>query len=347
MRIRLANDLDQSAWDAFVIHHPDGLAYHQFAWKKAVERAYGFQGAYLLAEREGDIRGVLPIIHMKTPLFAGRMVSLPYCDVGGCLARDAATSEALLAAARVIAAQGAARVLELRWAGPGIADSDNGGAAGQKVRMLLDLPGDSGSLLAGLKAKLRSQVKKPQRDGLRVRLGGTELIDDFYGVFAENMRVLGSPVHSKRWIEAVVESFAEAARVGVVYTPEGLPAAAGILLLHPRTVSVPWASSRRSCNHLNPNMLLYWTFLAFSADAGHARFDFGRSTPGEGTYRFKEQWGAKPSPLCWQDLAAPASTGTTGCWTATGRSLAEGVWARLPLRLTNLLGPPLRRNISL
>jgi lipid II:glycine glycyltransferase (peptidoglycan interpeptide bridge formation enzyme) len=213
--------------------------------------------------------------------------------------------------------------------------------------MILDVPGDSATLLAGLRSKLRSQVKKPERDGLHARLGGTELINDFYGVFAENMRALGSPVHSKRWIVAVVESFAGAARVGAVYTPEGIPAAAGIILLHPRTVSMPWASSLRSCNHLNPNMLLYWTFLAFAADGGFAKFDFGRSTPGEGTYRFKEQWGAKPSPLCWQDLAAPESASTIGNLTGTGRHIAEVVWSRLPLRVTTLLGPALRRNISL
>jgi FemAB-related protein (PEP-CTERM system-associated) len=275
------------------------------------------------------------------------MVSLPYCDVGGCLAEDAETCDALLGVASDLASEGAIKGLELRWAGHRNPESGREAAAGQKVRMTMDLPGDAETLLAGLKAKLRSQVKKPQRDGLRARLGGTELIDDFYGVFAENMRTLGSPVHSKRWIVAVVESFAEAARVGVVYTPEGIPAAGGIILIHPRTVSIPWASSLRSCNHLNPNMLLYWTFLAFAADGGFAKFDFGRSTPGEGTYRFKEQWGAKPSALCWQDLGASESKGATDGLTVAGRRLAKVVWAHLPFRVTTLLGPPLRRNISL
>jgi FemAB-related protein (PEP-CTERM system-associated) len=347
MRIRLANDIDQSVWDAFVSRHADGLAYHLYAWRKAVEQAYGFPGVYLLAERGGDVCGVLPLIRMKAPLFAERMVSLPYCDAGGCLARDAATCEALLAAARDLVTQWGAKGLEIRWAGPGHADAGNGSDEGQKVRMLLELPGDSNRLLAGLKAKLRSQVKKPERDGLRARLGGSELIDDFYGVFAENMRVLGSPVHSKGWIVAVVEAFAGAARVGVVYTPDGTPAAGGVMLLHSRTVSIPWASSLRSCNHLNPNMLLYWTFLSFAADGGYARFDFGRSTPGEGTYRFKEQWGAQPSPLCWQDLTTPELTRRMGNLTGPGRRIAGVVWSYLPLRVTTLLGPPLRRNISL
>lgn len=347
MRIRQANDKDQLAWDAFVLSRPDGIAYHLFAWKMAIEKAYGFHGVYLLAERGGEVCGVLPMIYMKGSFFAGKMVSLPYCDAGGCLACDVATGEALLATARDVATREGAKGLEIRWAGTRPSGADSSGVTGQKVRMLLELPGDSGTLLAGLKSKLRSQVQKPERDGLRTRLGGTELIDDFYGVFAENMRALGSPVHSKRWIVAVVEAFVGAARVGVVYTPEGVPAAAGVMLLHPRTVSIPWASSLRSCNHLNPNMLLYWTFLAFAADGGYAWFDFGRSTQGEGTYKFKKQWGAMPAPLCWQDIAAHGSTKKTGNLTATGRRLAEAAWSRLPLRVTTLLGPTLRRNISL
>jgi hypothetical protein len=50
-------------------------------------------------------------------------------------------------------------------------------------------------------------------------------------------------------------------------------------------------------------MLLYWTKLEYACDNGNKTFDFGRSTPGEGTYRFKPQWGAKPQPLHWQYIS--------------------------------------------
>jgi lipid II:glycine glycyltransferase (peptidoglycan interpeptide bridge formation enzyme) len=190
-------------------------------------------------------------------------------------------------------------------------------------------------------------VKKPLRDGLIVRLGGEELIDDFYKVFAENMHELGSPVHSKGWIRAVIEYFDGSARVGVVYLPWGSPVAAGVILLHPRTVSVPWASSLRRFNHLNPNMLLYWSFLAFAADEGFSRFDFGRSTPGEGTYRFKKQWGAIPSPLFWENRSQSRTKKVSGFLGEAGRNSAKAIWARLPLPTTMTLGPILRRHISL
>jgi FemAB-related protein (PEP-CTERM system-associated) len=344
MRIRQANDIDQTSWDAFVLDYPEGSAYHLYAWKKAVEEAYGFRGIYLLAEGQGRICGVLPLVLMKIPLLGRKLISLPYCDVGGALTYEPAVETALFTEARMLLRSIKFRGLEIRSAvppTPGCVCS----SSVKKVRMVLELPGDSRTLLAGLKSKLRSQVNKPLRDGLKISLGGLELVSDFYRTFTENMRDLGSPVHSREWIEAVVGFFGERARVGVVYTPGGMPAAGGIILLHRKTVSIPWASSLRRLNHLNPNMLLYWTFLAFAADNGYSRFDFGRSTPGEGTYKFKEQWGARPQPLVWSDLLEVDRKKNTTL--AVKRARMEALWRRLPLEICNSLGPKVRRWISL
>jgi len=215
------------------------------------------------------------------------------------------------------------------------------------VRMLLDLPESASQLLAGLDAKVRSQVKKPVRDGLTAKLGTHELIDDFYLVFAENMRDLGSPVHSRQWIEAIVTAYAERARVAVVYTPEGIPAAAGVVLIHPLTMSIPWASSLRRFNRLNPNMLLYWIFLTLAIDRGCRCFDFGRSSPGEGTYRFKEQWGTRPEPLFWGSCSFRGKAPKPGANGTEMRSLAENLWRRMPLAVCNTLGPMVRRCVNL
>jgi len=343
MRIRMAQNADQGIWDSYVFGHLNGLAYHRFAWKRAVETAYGFAGKYLLAETEGRIRGVLPMIFLKRPLLGGTLVSLPYCDVGGVLADDSMTQEALVKHAQELARECRAKVLDLRFSQPrGSCPSADGVG---KVRMVLDLPESSEALLAGFKAKLRSQVLKPARDGLSFRVGGTELLADFYAVFTENMRDLGSPVHSREWFGAILRFFDEYVRVGVVYAPDGAPAAGGLILLHGATVTVPWASSLRRYNRLNPNMLLYWSFLSFAADREYKHFDFGRSTPGEGTYRFKKQWGAQAIPLDWREVF-PTGVKAAGGNQTVFREQIEAVWRRMPLALCNFLGPRIRRYVS-
>lgn len=350
MNLQLATAKDQGIWDGYVLAHPDGLAYHQYAWRQAVEKAYGFSGFYLMALEEGTICGVLPLVDFRTLLFGRKLVSLPYCDVGGVLADSIEVRTRLLEKARQIALETKAASLEIRFGQMDEEITATATLANAKVRMVLDLPPSSDALMGTLKSKLRSQVRKPLRDGLTARLGGHELVDEFYGVFCQNMKELGSPVHSRKWIQTVIEAFGANARVGMVYAPDGSPAAGGIILLHNHTVTVPWASSLRSMNRLNPNMLLYWTFLSFAADQGYRKFDFGRSTPGEGTYRFKEQWGAIPVPLGWQVFKQDGSLETMqpgGAATSKKRALAEALWQRLPVTACNMLGPLVRRRVAL
>jgi FemAB-related protein (PEP-CTERM system-associated) len=236
--------------------------------------------------------------------------------------------------------------IELRT-GPKVAEVEQAVSSSKKVRMVLELPDSADTLIKGLKSKLRSQVIKPLRDGLTAKLGNCELTAEFYQVFTENMRDLGSPVHSRKWIESVVRNYADNVRIGLVFTPDKELAAAGIILLHGDIVSIPWASSLRKYNRINPNMLLYWTFLEFAANNGFRYFDFGRSTPGDGTYKFKEQWGARPEALNWVQLDMNGDEITSSSFPSETRRRIETCWQRLPLALCNFIGPILRRYISL
>ena len=68
-----------------------------------------------------------------------------------------------------------------------------------KISMQLALPVDSEQLWSDLRAKVRSQIKRPLREGATGQVGGLELLDDFYRVFAVKYRDLGVPVYPKRW----------------------------------------------------------------------------------------------------------------------------------------------------
>lgn len=352
MIIRLAENKDKAAWDAFVSERDDATPYHRFAWREAVSKAYGHQGHYLIAEEDGRIVGLLPLVLMRCPLLYQKVVSLPFCDVGGALASDAGIAQRLYAEALSMAKRLNAGSLEIHCRSELAALWQSGlhcTTGTDKVSMVLGLPGSSTALWNGFKSKLRSQVRKAEKNNLTFSWGEKKDRGDFYVVFSQNMRELGSPVHARGWIDAVLDGFGQQARMGLVYH-ETKPVGAGIILCQGSQVSIPWASTLRDYNHLSPNMLLYWNFLQFAADSGYSVFDFGRSTIGEGTYKFKAQWGAGPQILYWHTVhlgrRPVAKTANTDLAKGNRERLAS-LWAMLPQWAANFMGPLLRRHISL
>lgn len=355
MNIRLATANDEENWNSYVSRHPQASPYHHFAWKKTIERAYGHQCYYLLAEdSDKETIGVLPAVSITPPLIAGKLCALPFCDLGASLANEKTVKEQLIAKAIDMARQHKLRTFEYRDSKNYAINDDANEPISKthKVRMLLELPETSEALLAGFKAKLRSQIKKAVKNGLTVETGrNDQMIDEFYDVFSYNMKDLGSPTHSKKWFTELKNNYNRNMLVSIIKY-KGLPVAAGIILLNGKMAAIPWASTKQKFNKLSPNMLLYWSLLEYSADNGYRTFDFGRSTYEEGTYRFKKQWGAKPLPLMWENFHITDRGNITNYDTLASkkgniRSFIESVWKKLPLPLTIIIGSNIRKYISL
>jgi FemAB-related protein (PEP-CTERM system-associated) len=337
-----ACDTDAAAWDAFVLGHADGSNYHRYAWRGVIERVFRHRAHYLFVrDGHGRIEGVLPLVRMKSVLFGDFLVSVPFLNYGGALAATAEAATCLITEAERLALELGVSHVEFRHVSN---DLPAFPSRVDKVSMRLDLPSSADQLRRRLPAAVRSQIKRPEREGATTVSGGAELLDEFYAVFAENMRDLGTPVYPKAFFADILRTFAGEARIFIARIGEAA-AAGGLTLGHRRMLEIPWASSLRRYNRTGVNMLLYWKMLEHAIESGYACFDFGRSTPDSGTYRFKKQWGALPVQLHWHywlraggevPLINPANP-------RYGRAVAA--WQRLPLPVANVLGPRIVRNI--
>lgn len=344
----------QGDWDSYVAVQSDATPYHALAWLKSVEQGYGHRNASIMAYENDKVVGVFPLVSMPLPFGKDRLVSLPFCDLGYPLADTPEIAAKLISHVHEMAIQSKASVCEIRdYRREQVMDDasdlavDSPSNAHQKVSMLLPLPDDKEALFSSFKSKLRSQVRKAEKNGLTSELGNTPaLVDEFYEVFAQNMHKLGSPVHGKSWFEALAQEYGDNLTIGVVRS-EGRCIGAGIVLSVGDKISIPWASTLSDFNRLSPNMMLYWSLLAFACDSGKKQFDFGRSTFGEGTYKFKQQWGAQPRPLHWYDLLANDAPDEQEGEPSRLRRYVEKIWTNLPLSLTKTVGPMVRKHISL
>ena len=89
--VRAYQPADAARWNDFVRRHPEGTFFHLAEWQRVLTGAFGHRTHYLLAEQDGEIRGVLPLAHVRSLVFGNALISTPFCVYGGIVSDDAAT----------------------------------------------------------------------------------------------------------------------------------------------------------------------------------------------------------------------------------------------------------------
>lgn len=326
-------------WDTFVRLQPGWTHFHLHGWRGIMGRVLRHDAPYLAARHpDGSLAGVLPLVRVKSLLFGHFLVSQPFVNYGGPLGSDDAV-RALSAAAVERARATGAGLLELRSRPALPIDLP---ASHRKITVVLDLePGDPERTFKRFDSKLRSQVRRPIKEGVTVRFGRDQ-VGPFFGVFAQHMRDLGTPTQPRALFEALADAFPDDMWVGCAYLGE-LAVAGGIGFRWGDEFEMTWASSLHSHSKIAPNMLLYWSFMERCVREGIRVFNFGRTTPGSGTHRFKMQWGAREVPLHWYQYGAglaktPSPDDARYSW-------GPRIWRRLPVSLATAMGPWVVRGI--
>lgn len=322
-------------WEDFVLDTPEAANYHQIGWKEVIEKSFGHKTYYLMCMENDIVIGIFPLVFLKSLFFGRFIVSLPFFNYGSVLCSNEKARKMLLDEAIRIAKSVKASHIENRDKKDKVFDLP---VKTSKVTLLLPLTSSPDELWKSFKSKLRSQIKRPIKEGMDAHIGGLDELDNFYKVFSINMRDLGTPVYTKNLFKNILYTFPEKTAICTVYLKNN-PVGSAFITGFKGTVEVPWASTIREYNYASPNMLLYWNVLKYSCEKGYKLFDFGRSTPDSGTYYFKKQWGAETVQLYWY------------YWLRQGGALPElnpqnkkfefliKIWQKLPVELTKIIGP--------
>lgn len=331
----------EPSWNQYVMKNPAASLYHRVEWRRLIQETFGHESVYLLArDSSNHVKGVLPLIRLKSRLFGDFLVSMPYFNYGGAIADTPAIEQKLMDSANEKASSLGVSHCEYRDDIP----RETLPAQTDKVNMILSLPDTADALWEGFSPKLRAQIKRPQRENPQILCGREELLDDFYRVFSRNMRDLGTPVYGKAFFRNILKIFPDQSHIMVIRLGNR-PVAAGFLLGHGDTLEIPWASTIRDVNHLSVNMLLYWEVLRFAMVYQYRYFDFGRSSKDSGTLKFKQQWGAQAKQLHWHywlanDTEMPSLNPNNPKY-----ALMISIWKRLPIPVTKWLGPMIVKNL--
>ena len=326
-------------WDTFAAAQSGYTHFHRLRWRAVMERTFGHECVYLAArDAEGKLAGVLPLVRVRSVVFGHYLVSMPFLNYGGPLGTDLGI-RALVDEATELARREKVKLLEMRSS---IALPIGLPVSHRKITVLLDLPSAPEALLNGFAAKLRSQIRRPRKEGVTVAFGQAQ-VETFYAVFSRHMRDLGTPTQSLTFFREIANQFPDDCWFATAYLA-GRPVAGGCGFRCGDEFEMTWASSLREYNRESPNMLLYWAFMERAIGEGLGRFNFGRCTPGTGTHRFKMQWGGREQPLWWYGLAASSEVKTPSPNDAAF-GWGPRIWRRLPASIATAFGPSIVRYI--
>lgn len=350
--LNLEENATWKKWDDYIEAHPNKTPHHRFEFLTIINKAFGHHCfGYVAQDKNGEIMGVVPMVQTQSYLFGNYATSIPFFNYGGILASCDEAEQSLLQAVKTFAIQNKLSSFQLRQTNEIVGTELS--VRKDKSCMLLTLPQEMKQIGEGnakKRAKLRSQaqlaLRKSDEMGASVHqlFGHRDLLNDYYEVFAHHMRDLGTPVYSKSFLETLLDVLDSNAILTVIYW-RGKPVGCGFLIRCGDYMEIPWASTLREVNPFSVNTHMYWNILSHALSSGVKTFDFGRSSIGSGTYKFKKQWGAEPKQCYWYTWAPKAEDAPYLSPNNVKFNLAIKLWKKLPVWLTKIIGPPIFKNL--
>ena len=322
---------DDARVDAFVRAHPDATPFHLPAWSRAVERGCGQRARFLVAERAGEIVGLLPLTEVRSPLFGKSLVSAGYAVDGGVLGEGV---EPLAAAAKALGYPS----IELRG-GP----APVGWTVDTRTNLGFARPlaADDEAELLAIPRKQRAEVRKALANDFEVVTGSLDLAAEHYRIYAESVRNLGTPVFPGRMFREVLTTMD-----GDILTVRhrGKAVASVLSLYFNGTVYPYWGGGTAAARSLRANDRMYFALMAHARTRGCTRFDFGRSKAGSGPAAFKKNWGFEGVPLAYARWSS--GPGREVNPHNPKYALMVRAWKKLPLPVAMRLGPWISRGLG-
>lgn len=331
---------EKQRWDRFVIDHPAGSFFHLASWADVMRKAFGHTPHFVTVSEGGALRGVLPLVELKSRLFGHALISNAFCVGGGPLAQDEASRLALLAEAERLGRALNVAYVELR---------DSEGREGWTPKD--DLYAGFERQLASDEAQCLTQIPRKQRAVVRKAIEGDfrittdKDVDTFYALFSRTVRDHGTPVFSKAYFAEILRSFPDQADILTVW--QGQRPLSSVLSYYFRDRVYPYyTGSDPEARAAGTNDLMYWKLMRHAVARGCRVFDFGRSKLATGPYAFKKNWGFEPRPIRHQFLLLGRDTLPNLNPTNPRYATLIEIWRRLPLPVANAISPIISRNLG-
>lgn len=346
LHLKTLDQTSRPAWDRFVKEQcAEAAFFHLGGWKTVIETVYRQPCHYLFAERDGQITGVLPLVHIRSRVFGDRLISNAFTIGGGTAAVEEEAREALEAEARRLMDRLGVACLELR--SPSRPHGD-----GEGWHSKTGIYANFSRPIAASEEACLKQIPRKQRAVVRKAIDAGALSDEidlradrFFPLYSFSMRNMGTPVFGRRFFDVLMTEFAGSCDCLTVLH-QGQPVSSVLNFYFRDRVMPYYTGCRLEARDLGANDYMYWRLMRRSFDRGFGTFDFGRSKFGTGPFSFKKNWGFEPAPIIHEYRVAGDGEPPEINPLNPKYQLFIAAWKRLPLAVADFLGPLVVREIG-
>ena len=166
-----------------------------------------------------------------------------------------------------------------------------------KVSSILPLPKTIGELQNKLSSNLRRKIHKTVKNGLKVSVGEVKLLDLFYKIYARKMSRLGSPAYGKAFFKTLMESWQFGETKIFLALNEKKVIGAAFLQSYFGFYENTWFATDEKFFKYYVSDYLHENMIKHAISKGGKYYSFGRSTPGNGVYCYKNHWPVEDLPI--------------------------------------------------
>ncbi len=334
----------KKGWDELALAR--GTIFHTTAFRLILAESFGYTAAdHAVLDADGRVAALIPLAIGRNLRLRRAGVSLPFANHADvCAVADDARATALAAIPAIAAAHGL-DYLELRLTeGGGTPEPTGPGWAASRANYTFRLPlaGGEAGVFALSTSGNRNHIRKAAKHDLFAVSFDPGNLEGFYRVYRKRMKELGSPAPAIRFFEAFFTHLPDHATLLTVLDRAGGAVVGGMLLLASpgdNTLYYPYGATLVEYNSRYLGHFMYWEAVKYAIACGFGHLDLGRSPAGSGTYRYKEQWGARPvrlAYLTYSPSGAPAGPPDRG-----RLSPLIALWRAAPAFVTDMVGPRL------
>lgn len=327
-------------WDNYVEQAKEATFFHLSGWKEVVDRAFAHPTYYLYAEEQGKITGILPLVHIKSFLFGNALVSNAFCVYGGIVADDNETFQKLDKEACRLAEQLGVDHLEMRNR---VQKTPDRPFKDLYVTFRKELDPEEEKNLQAIPRKQRAMVRKGIKAGLISIID--QDVERFFAAYSESVRNLGTPVLPKKYFQIFKDVFKEQCEILTIEHNGQL--ISSVMNFYFRDEVLPYyGGGTEQARAVKGNDFMYWEVMRRAVEKQVKTFDYGRSKIGTGSYKFKRHWGFEPEPLFYEYHLVNVDAMPDINPLNPKYQFFIAAWKRLPLRLSQTIGPFLAKDLA-